>query len=201
MGSVFCNCQPGSRCLAPQSLALCQPLTIPARVRRRVTTKDSASYRAYAHPERWKSSLRSSRIAFEQNLPAIPDDREDLRPPRFIPRQYDPGAGDSCSKDCGMGGCTRLPRHDARSLNPGLWYKRYPPIASRRQAKKREQSVSWIAEPALRDRKNQPLPGPHPLCTEFPGNWMWRKSTGPGFEVGDYEQDSEQRVCPSEDEI
>ena len=68
----------------------------------------------------------------------------------------------------------------------------YPPIASRRQAKKREQSGSWIAEPALRAWENQPLPGPPPLCTQVPGNWMWRKSTGPGFEVSDYKQDSEQ---------
>src|SRR5260370_41345244 len=68
----------------------------------------------------------------------------------------------------------------------------YPPIPSRRQAKKREESGSWIAEPALRAWENQPLPRPPRLCTRVPGNWTWRKSTGPGFEVSDYKQDSEQ---------
>lgn len=48
------------------------------------------------------------------------------------------------------------------SLNPGLWYYWYPPIASRRQAKKMRTAVTGITE----------LCPPTPLGTEFLRIWM-----------------------------
>ena len=44
---------------------------------------------------------------------------------------------------------------DTPSLNPGLWYNWYPPIASRRQAKKKRKAVTGITEIALRTPEKQ----------------------------------------------
>lgn len=40
-----------------------------------------------------------------------------------------------------------------------------------------------------------------PLCTGVLANWMLRKSPGPGFEVGDHKEDSEQGVRAGEDQV
>ena len=85
-----------------------------------------------------------SGIASEQGFFRTLDNREDPRPAGYIPCQDDP---DTCSwapKILGWQGRTRVPLVDTPSLNPGLWYNWYPPIASRRQAKKQERRLQRV---------------------------------------------------------
>ena len=59
------------------------------------------------------------------------------------------------SKGCGRAGTRKRTLMDTPSLNPGLWYNWYPPIASRRQAKKSRKAVTGITEIALRTPENE----------------------------------------------
>jgi len=77
------------------------------------------------------SGMRPKRVLPKLRLTLKTCDRPNLFPARMIRALFS-----SAPKIVGLWGRTRVPRADTPSLNPGLWYNWYPPIASRRQAKK-----------------------------------------------------------------
>jgi hypothetical protein len=78
------------------------------------------------------------------------------------------------------------------SLNPGLWYNWYPPIASRRQAKKTENGFDRVPLDVPFVVPGIPIVAcPSPLSTSVLLNWMLPGFVGPGFEVGSYKEDPE----------
>jgi len=77
------------------------------------------------------------------------------------------------------------PCNDTPSLNPGLWYNWYPPIAGRRQAKKTRRALTGVVGIApRRPAIYQSLPAPRLYCTAILLDWMSPGFAGPGFEVG-----------------
>ena len=153
---------------SPLFATLSSHLQIPVRVRRQVSINDSTIYRAFAHQERM-TSLRFlfSGIASEQGLARTLDNREDLRPVRFIPCQDDPDTCSCAPRILGWWGRAGVPSVDTPSLNPGLWHNLYPPIASRRQGKKNENGCDGEPRRALRAREEPCLPAPCPYVRGF----------------------------------
>ncbi len=80
-----------------------------------------------------------------------------------------------CSKGCGRPGPRERSQVETPSLNPGLWYFRYPPIASRRQAKKREPTESGKAKTSLRSLRTMHCPAT-PISTAHFAIWMSRET-------------------------
>jgi len=149
---------------APHFLLPFYSPTIPVRFRRQAGINDSTIYSAHEHKERPKSlafffpGSHPSRVC-----PKPLDNREDLRPPGFIPCQDDPDTCSCAPRILGWEGRTHAPSVDTPSLNPGLWHNWYPPIASRRQGKKNENGC---------DGEDPSLACPLSLCTRVLLNWM-----------------------------
>jgi hypothetical protein len=84
------------------------------------------------------------------------------------------------------------------SLNPGLWYNWYPPIASRRQAKKTRTAPQVIFALDNVIWEGQRLLAPV-FSTELLSKWMNGDLAGPRFQVGDYKEKAEKGVRAGED--
>jgi hypothetical protein len=82
--------------------------------------------------QRWRdlSGLCPKRVHPQSQPTKKTCDRPNLFPAGMIRALF------SAPKIVGLWGRTHVPHADTPSLNPGLWYNWYPPIAGRRQAKK-----------------------------------------------------------------